>query len=170
MLFILLLYLHLSMFFVVVSSFISRLVYHVTGTPPWLLRPVKASTSSELYPDYFWLPFLFHLPRALWFWVGIFYPQAFFYLRLLPDIFGTTCFYQGLPGSQQFFLEVCRASYWSLKHLPSPSVCLIHSNPQSFIYLKFLFTHVNIAKVLIVVKTLIKNIDQQPHYSAAMKI
>ena len=24
---------------------------HVTGTPPWLLRPVKVSTSSELYPD-----------------------------------------------------------------------------------------------------------------------
>ena len=25
--------------------------YPVTRTPPWLLRPVKASTSSELYPD-----------------------------------------------------------------------------------------------------------------------
>ena len=62
------------------SSFISRLLY-VTSTPPWLLRPMKASTSSELYPDYFWLPFLFHLPRALRFWVGIFYPQAFFTLR-----------------------------------------------------------------------------------------
>ena len=24
---------------------------YVTGTPPWLLRPVKVSTSSELYPD-----------------------------------------------------------------------------------------------------------------------
>ena len=23
----------------------------VTGTPPWLLRPMKASTSSELYPN-----------------------------------------------------------------------------------------------------------------------
>ena len=30
--------------------------------------------------------------------------------------------------------------------------------------------HVNIAKVLLEVKTLIKYIDQQPHYSAAMKI
>ena len=29
----------------------------VTGTPPWLLRPVKASTSSELYPNtYDYLP------------------------------------------------------------------------------------------------------------------
>ena len=70
-----------------------------------------------------------------------------FYLTLLPNIFGTTCFYQGLPGSRQFFLEVCRASYWSSKHRPGPSVCLIHSNPQSFIHLKFVFIHVNIAKV-----------------------
>ena len=27
-----------------------------TDTPPWLLRPMKVSTSSELYPDYFQLP------------------------------------------------------------------------------------------------------------------
>ena len=31
---------------------------HVTGTPPWLLRPVKVSTSSELYPNT-WLFFVF---------------------------------------------------------------------------------------------------------------
>ena len=55
-------------------------------------------------------------------------PAGFFYLRLLPKIFGSTFFYQGLPGNRQFFLEICRASYWSLKHRPSPSVCLIHSN------------------------------------------
>ena len=85
---------------------------------------------------------------------GHFLPIAVFYLTLLPDIFGTTCFYQGFPGSQQFFLEVCRAPYWSSKHRSSPSVCLIYSNLQSFIHLKFVFIHVNI--VLLVVKTLIK--------------
>ena len=104
------------------------------------------------------------LPRALRFWVGI------FYLELLPDIFGTTCFYQGFPGSRQLFLEICRASYWSSKHRPGPSVCLIHSNPQSFIHLKSVSMHVNITKVLLVVKTLLKNIDRQPHYSVAIKI
>ena len=124
-------YLHLSMFFnlLLYLHLISRLLCHVTGTPPWFLRPVKASTSSELYPDYFWLPFLFHLPRELLFWVGIFYPQTFFYLTLLPNIFGTTCFYQGFPGSRQLFLGIFRVSYWSLKHRSGPSVCLIHSNP-----------------------------------------
>ena len=30
----------------------------VTGTPPWLLRPMRVSTSSELYPDT-WLFFCF---------------------------------------------------------------------------------------------------------------
>ena len=123
-------YLHLLMFFILLALYlylVSRLLCHVTGTPPWLLRPVKVSTSTKLYPDYFWLPFLFHLPWVLRFWVSIFYPQAFFTLHSFPTFlahsqhFGTTCFYQSFTGSQQFF-ESCRASYWSSKHRPCPSV------------------------------------------------
>ena len=47
-------YFHLSMIFILLFylHLISRLLFHVTGTPPWLLRPMKASTRSELYPDY----------------------------------------------------------------------------------------------------------------------
>ena len=175
-------YLHLSMFFILLVLYlhlISRLLYHITGIPPWLLRPMKVSTSSELYPDYFRLPFLFHLPRVLRFWVGIFYPQAFFTLHSfmtfwhIPDILAQPAFIKVSLGASSYFLESCRASYWSLKHRPGPSVCLIHSNPQSFIHLKFVFIHVNIAKVLLVVKTLIRsaatlfssheNIKQQPN-------
>ena len=77
------------------------------------------------------------LPRALWPWVGIFYPQAFFTLRFFTDIL--TCVYQGFSGSRHFFLEVCKASYWSSKHRPGPSVCLIHSNPQSSYSERFSF-------------------------------
>ena len=64
-------YFHLSSFvnvfhFVgVVSSFDFQATLHVTGTPPWLLRPVKVSNSSELSLDYFQLSFLFHLLQAL---------------------------------------------------------------------------------------------------------
>ena len=68
-----------------------------------------------------------------------FLPTGVFYFALLPHIFDTTCFYQSLPGSRQFFLEVCRASCWSSKHRPSPSVCLIHSNPQSWCSEEFVF-------------------------------
>ena len=78
---------------------------------------------------------------------GHFLPTGVFYLTLLPDIFRTTCFYQGFPGSRQLFFEICRTSYWSLKHRPGPSVCLINSYPQSFIHLKFVFIYVSIAKV-----------------------
>ena len=124
-------------------------------------------------PDFFRLPFLFHLPRALRFWVGIFYPQAFFTLRSFPTFLEQPAFIKVSLGAGSYFLESCRASYWSSKHRPSPSVCLIHSNPQSFIHLKSVFMHVNIAKVLLVVKTLIRsaatlfsnheNIKQQPN-------
>ena len=164
--------------------FIFGVVYlfpgHVTITPPWLLRPVKVSTSSELYPDYFRLPFLFHLPRALRFWVGIFYPQAFFlpygpswHFWHIPDILAQPAFIKVLLGAGSYFLKSYRASYWSSKHRPGPSVCLIHNNPQSVIHLKSVFMYVNIAKVLLVVKTLIRsvatlfssheNIKQQPN-------
>ena len=68
---------------------------------------------------------------------GYFLPTGIFYLTLLHWHF--TCVYQDLRGSQQFFLEVCRVSYWSSKHWSSPSVCLIHSNPQSSYSERFIF-------------------------------
>ena len=40
---------------------------HVTGTPPWLLRPVKVSTSSELYLDYFRLPTFLNVQASSFF-------------------------------------------------------------------------------------------------------
>ena len=113
-------YFHLSSFvnvfhFVgVVSSFDFQATLHVTGTPPWLLRPVKVSNSSELSLDYFQLSFLFHLLQALRFWVGIFYPQAFFTLCSFSTFlahsqhFGTTCFYQGFTRSRQLL-------FWKLQ-------------------------------------------------------
>ena len=67
--------------------FIFRLLFVAISTPHWLHRPVKASTSSELYLDYFWYFICFCqaflslvcliLPWVLWFWVSVFDPQAF---------------------------------------------------------------------------------------------
>ena len=109
---------HLSMFFIYICFSKSSL------TPPWTI-------AGFLHPFYTFSPVhrrvtcdnfifnhsVFFLPRALRFWVGAFYPQAFFYLTLHRRHF--TCVYQGLPGSRQFFLEVFRASNWSSKHRPS---------------------------------------------------
>ena len=110
-----------------------------TGTPPWLLRPVKASTTSELYPGSFQLLLLFPSTTSATVLSGHFLPSGVFYLTLLPHIFYTTCYYRGLPGSRQFFLEICRASCWSLKHRPGPSFCLIYSNPQPWYSKEFVF-------------------------------
>ena len=84
----------------------------------------------------------------------------------IPDILAQPAFIKVLLGVGSYFLESCRTSCWSSKHRSGPSVCLIHSNPQPSI-------HVNIAKVLLVVKTLIRsaatlfssheNIKQQPN-------
>ena len=111
---------------------ISRLLCHVTGTPPWLLRLVKVCTSSELYPSYNWLPFLFHLPLVLRFWVGIFYPQSFFTLRPFPTFlahsrhFDTTCFYQGFTGSQQLLSWKLQGFILILETQTQP-ICLFDS-------------------------------------------
>ena len=40
-------------FYLTGGFYISGLLFLATSTPPWLLRPVKASTSSELYPGCF---------------------------------------------------------------------------------------------------------------------
>ena len=104
---------------------------------------------------------------------GHFLLTGVFYLSLLPYILAQPAFIKASLGASSYFLESCRTSYWSLKHRPGPSVCLIHSNPQPSINLNFLLMHVNIANVLLLVKTLIRsaatlfssheNIKQQPN-------
>ena len=114
--------------------------FHPSLSGPWRPPPALSSTPTTFDCLFFFIY------REHYSFEWHFLPTGVFYLTLLPDIFGTTCFYQGLPGSQQFFLEVFRVPYWSSKHRPDPSVCLIYCNLQSFIHLKFVFIHVNIAK------------------------
>ena len=84
---------------------------------------------------------------------GHFLPTGVFYPTLLHRYF--TCAYQGFPGSRQFFLEICRASYWSLKHRLGPSVCLIHSNPQSSYSEEFMFKFYHILSRITCAESLI---------------
>ena len=79
--------------------YVSRLLFHATGAPPRLLKPVQASTSSELQPGYFRLLYfsVTFLPRALRFLTEHFLPTGVFYLTFLCYVFATTWFYQGFP-------------------------------------------------------------------------
>ena len=142
-------------------------------TPFYTFSPAHCRV---IHDTFHFQPFCYLLTASATVLSGHFLPTGVFYLTLLPSILGTTCFYQGLPGSRQLFFEICRASYWSLKHRPCQSICLIHRNPQSFIHLKFVFIHVNIAKVFTCGENFDKkyrsatrlfsshkNINQQPH-------
>ena len=128
-------YLNFLMFFILLVLYlhlISRLLCHVIGTPPWFLRPVKVSASSELYPDYFRLPFLFHPPRVLRLWVNIFYTQALFISHSFPTFlahsrhFGTAWFYQGFTGGQQLLSWKLQSFILILETQTRP-ICLFDS-------------------------------------------
>ena len=57
------------------------------------------------------------------------FERAFFTRRyFLP--YTSYCCFQGFPGSRQLNLKASRASCWSPKHSPGPTICLNHNNPQ----------------------------------------
>ena len=137
--------------------FVMSPALHPGFSDPWRSPPALSST-----PTTFDCLFFFIYRERYGF------ERAFFtHRRFLPyapsrhfwhsQHFGTTCFYQGFTGSWQLLFWKLQGSYCSSKHRPGPSVCLIHSNPQSFMHPKFILIHVNIAKVLLVVKTLIRS-------------
>ena len=99
--------------------------YRRVFTPILYFQPSPSQSDSR---HFHFQPFRYLLTASATVLSGHFLPTGVFYLMLLLNIFGTTCVYQGFPGSRQLFLEICRASYWSSKHRPGPSVCLIHSN------------------------------------------
>ena len=112
---------------------------HPVFSGPW--RPPPALSSTLVTFDCI----CFFIYRELYgFEWAFFTNRRFFTLRSFPEIFYSSCVYQGLPGSRQFFLEVCRASCWSSRHRLSPSVCLIHSNPQSPYSEEFVFKFLQI--------------------------
>ena len=121
--------------FIIVDCKFSRLLFHVTRTPPWLFRPVNSELGSELYPNYF-LSFVFGVvaavPQVLRIWEGTLYPQALSTLHSF-HTFSTcttsTCFYQGFPRNQQFSLKDYRAYHCGLKYRPNP----VKQSMKSFI-------------------------------------
>ena len=99
--------LYLPMFFIHICFSTSSL------TLPWtiarFLHPFYTFSDSR---HFHFQPFRYLLAAsatALSELFFFFYPQAFFALRSFTDILN--CVYQGFPGSQQFFLEIFRASY-----------------------------------------------------------
>ena len=58
------------------------------------------------------------------------------------------------PRGRQFNLNVSRASCWSSKYSPGPTICLNHSNPQTLYFERFIYKVYHIIKSLLVMNTL----------------
>ena len=108
-----------NLFLIFICRFSSFICFSTSSfTLPWtiagFLHPFYTFSPAHrrvIRDTFIFRPFHYLLTASAMVLSGHFLPTGVFYLTLLPDIFGTTCFYQGLPGTQQFFLEVCRASY-----------------------------------------------------------
>lgn len=106
---------------------IFRLLFNVTGTSPWFLQPMNASTSSELFPDYFsFLAFV-----MLFFWLPFFSLKRFLPCTLfshlvyeLPQPVISQGFYQDFPRRQKFNLKGKRATSGDLTYSRCQTVFL----------------------------------------------
>ena len=104
--------LHFSMLFIHIFFLTSSLTLPWTNTS--FLGPFCTFSPAHcrvICDTFIFQPFRYLLTASAMVLSGHFLPTGVFYLTLLPNIFGTTCFYQGFPGSRQLFLEICRASY-----------------------------------------------------------
>ena len=95
------LYLH----FVVVFHSFSGYFTKSPALHPGFLGPWRPSPALSSTPNYFWLPLLFHLPRALWIWVGVFYPQVFFTLHSFPTFLSQPAFRKASLGAGSYSLK-----------------------------------------------------------------
>ena len=86
------------------------------AVPVWLTGCYDTPLVTSSFP-----PIL--LPQVLLIWESVFYSQVFFTLHSFLLVSRT-------PWGRQFNLKVSRASCWSSKHSPGPTICLNHSNPQ----------------------------------------
>ena len=132
--------LHLSFFFINIFFSTSSL------TLPWtigrFLDPFCTFSPAHrrvIHATFIFQPFRYFLTASATVLSGHFLPTDVFYLTLLPNILAQPAFIKVSLGAGSYFLESCRALYWSSKHRPGPSICLIHSNPQSSIHLISLY-------------------------------
>ena len=110
------------------------------------------------------------LPRALRFWVGIFYPQVFFTLHSFPAFWAQPAFIKACLGAGSYFLKFAEP-HTDPRNTGPANLFVWFTVIHNLLYILNLYLYMPILqKFLLVVKTLIKNIDQQPDYSAAIKI
>ena len=104
--------LHFLFFFI--HHFLFDFTPHPSVDYRQVFRPILYFLPSLSQSDsrhFYFQPFRYLLTASTTVLSGHLLPTGVFYLMFLCDIFGTTCIYQGFPGSQPLFLEIWRTSY-----------------------------------------------------------
>ena len=155
------------------SHFLFDIIPHPSVDYRQVFRPIlyfQPSPSQSDLRHFHFQPFCYLLTASATVLSGHFLPTSVFYLMLLPNILAQPAFIKASLGASSYFSKFAG----------------LHTNPQNtdpahlfvwftvihnLLYILNLYLYMSIMqKFLLVVKTLIINIDQQPLYSAAMKI
>ena len=155
------------------SHFLFDIIPHPSMDYRQDFRPIlyfQPSPSQSDLRHFHSQPFRYFLTTSATVLSGRFLPTGVFYLTLLPDIFAQPVFIKASLGAGSYSSKFLR----------------LHTDPQNtnpvhlfvwftvihnYLYILNLYLYMSmLQKFLLVVKTLTKNIDQQPHYSGAMKI
>ena len=162
---ILLLYLHLLMFFILLFFFslLLNIISHPSVgyclgfyTPFYTFSPAH----RRVIRDTFICSTILFLPRALRPWVGMFYPQAFFTLRSFPTFLAQPAFIKASLGAGSSSLEFA-GLHTDLENTGPAHLFVWFTVIRNSFYILNLYLYMSVLqKFLLVVKNLLKNIDQ----------
>ena len=142
--------------------------YHQVFRP--ILYPFQSSPSQSYSRHFHFQPFRYLLTTSATVLSGHFLLTGVFYLMFLPNILAQPAFIKVSLGAGSY------PSKFAGLHTDPWNINLTHlfvwfTEIHNLLYILNLYLYMSILQnFLLAVKTLIKNIVQQPHYSAAMKI
>ena len=156
-------FLHSHFLFNIIS--IPSVDYRQVFGPILYFQPSLSQSDSQHF-HFSTIPLSFYW--ALRFWVGIFYPQAFFTLRSFPTFLAQPAFIKASLGASSSSLKFA-GLHTDPRNTDPAHLFVWFTVIHNLLYILNLYLYMSILqKFLLVMKTLIKNIDQQPHYSAAI--
>ena len=155
------------------SHFLFDIIPHPSVDYRQVFRPIlyfQPSPSQSDLRHFHFQPFRYLLTASATVLSGHFLPTGVFYLKFLPDILEQPAFIKASLGAVSYFSKFA-GLHTDLQNTDPTHLFVWFTVIHNLLYILNLYLYMSILqKFLLVVKTLIKNIDQQPDYSAAIKI
>ena len=157
------------------SHFLFDIIPHPSVDYRQVFRPIPFCTFSPahrrvIHDTFIFQPFHYRLTASAMVLVlsGDFLPTGIFYLTLLPNILAQPAFIKASLGAGSYSLKFA-GLHTDPQNTDPAHLFVWFTVIHNLLYILNLYLYMSILqKFLLVMKTLIKNIDQQPHYSAAI--